>query len=430
MRVYLSFVALCGCWLVPSLPAADDRTQEFLGRWEAASERMQAPAADVLQKRFGATHSAHELEVAFELLGEVRADRLVKRFEWTHSTAGDGAERLSGRPRDGLAQLFFSAVEVRFDRETDLPESIRFRDRDGRLRAQTITAAGRLRTTLHRPILLPVPDDKGDVELAANVVQADQVVPLEPARRPGPILDRWEAATRELRTVELRFTRYVYDAMRQVEARGEGRFYFEAPNRGLYELHPVAVAVGEQSQRTGTGGERFQVVPEDALTCVWNGTHLVRVDEEERTFERIPLPETLQSDVRPVGSWDMVWAGMAGPQRSLPGVVDVHTDEFLTRFEWSVLKQDERQVLLLGRPILQQDRFHISELKVILNPRTYLASATRLTNADGSRETVHVFQYQALNRGLAPERSNWEPDLSRYRELTLPPPAPPAAIDE
>lgn len=430
MKRLIHSVALTfGCLpsLVP-LIAADGPANDLLARWETASERMVAPSAEVLSRRYGATHSAHELEVAAALLGEVSADRLAAQFEWTSAATETEDLRLTGRPRDGLARLFYASVAVVLDQATHLPASLRFSDRDGKPRTQTIVAAGPLRAARHQPALLPVPDDAAEVRLAANVQQANEKAAVVAGPKAEALLERWEQATRELRTADLRFTRYVYDAILEVESRGQGRFYFEAPSRGLYELRPAAAAADSPSQRRNAAGEPYRVVAEGSLTCVWNGTHLVHVDEQQKTFERTPIPENLHSDIRPVGSFDMVWAGMAGPQRALPGVVDAHTNDFISRFDWSVLKHDERQVLLQGRPIEQHDRFHLSELLVILDPLSFLTTATRMKNADGTRETVHVFHYDRVNRALDAPGGRWEPDLTGYREISPPPPAPPAVV--
>lgn len=396
---------------------------QVLREWEQATAGLPKPLPDAAFPDLFESHTAHELDVAARLYGAVTARELIEEFNWSLESTTQTTIVVKGFPRDKVAQLFYSAFEVTLDRQSKRPSEIQFLDRDGTPREQAV----RFRVVAARN---PGATSGSVRTVAGNTGETGAAEAAPPQAELPLILLRWVAATREIRAAELRFRRYVYDSIHAEEIRGEGRFIFEAPGRGLYELRPVELSDGVTSQRTTADGEPFEMAPDEWVSCYWTGTHLVWIDERERSYETMPLPEANTGDIRPVGSWDRVWAGWAGPQRALPGVIDAHTDSFIDRFDWTLLLRNERQIILQGRPKTDDDRFHLSLLQVVLDPNTYLTTATRMIDASGNRETVHVFEPVRISREPKAESDDWEPDLTQYRERTAPPPAPPAVIEE
>lgn len=408
------------CLGAPDCRAADRNVEllEVLRDWEQSTGRLPQPLPDAAFPDLFESHTAHELDVAARMYGAVTARELIRDFNWSLESTTQTTVVLKGYPRDEVAQLFYSAFEVTLDRQTWRPTLIRFHDTDGTPRAQSVRL--RITTARNQEVLADT-----NVRAVAGAA-AGQPEPVPPREELTEILERWVAATREIRSAELGFRRYVYDSIYEQEVRGRGRFVFEAPGRGLYQLEPAKLADGATSQRANADGTPFAMIPDERAGCFWSGTHLVWIDETERTYEMMPLPETNSGDIRPVGSWDRVWAGWAGPQRALPGVIDAHTDEFIERFDWTLLRRNARQIILQGRPQRDDDRFHLSLLQVVLNPESYLTSATRMIDAGGNRETVHVFEHVRISREPWTGRGDWEPDLTGYQLRSAPPPAPPA----
>jgi hypothetical protein len=408
-------------------PAADGHVEllQVLRDWERSTAELPKPLPDAAFPDSFESHTAHELDVAARLYGAVTAHKLIEDFNWSLEGTTETTVVLKGYPRDEVDRLFYSAFEITLDRQSMRPTSIQFLGTDGTPRPQLV----RLRIS-NRVNVDSVPLG-GDVRTIA-VTPADIEQPDSPNVTADleSILAHWVRATREIRAAEFRFRRYVYDSIYQQEIRGQGRFIFEAPGRGLYQLEPVELSRDAVSRRTSAAGEPYALTPDERVTCYWTGTHLVWIDDEQHTYEMMPLPELITGDIRPVGSWDRVWAGWAGPQRALPGVIDAHTDDFIARFDWTLLRRDDRQVILQGRPRTDDDRFHLSLLQVVLDPKTYLTSATRMIDAGGNRETVHVFEHVRIDRTPTARHADWEPDLSQYRQQAPPPPAPPAAMEE
>lgn len=394
-----------------------------LHAWERASAAQANAAFASDFREYRDSHTSHELQVAVELSGPVSARALITRYSWTCRTDAAGMIVLTGVPRDALSRLFCAGFTVEIDPETSAPRSLRFLNgRQPRpvaiLLASTPEDAGR------EPPLLDV--EASEIRLASAIE-----VPQRAARGGGSriemLLGRWEAATRQIRNAEIHFTRSAYDRAGNVEERGEGRFCFAAPNRGLYELRPAAVGPAGRSETVSTDGRPIVVKPARPLILSWDQDRVIVAHPGERVYDELAIPRAF-GRVQQAGSFDRLWYSLASPQRALPATIDVHSEQFLERFHWSLLEEDDRRWLLLGRPIGEVDRLEVSELQVVLDPQTHLAQATRVVLGDGSRELVHVLRYVVLNDdGI--DGSEWRPDLTGYAEFAASPPAPPAELD-
>ncbi|REJ89281.1 MAG: hypothetical protein DWQ34_20105 [Planctomycetota bacterium] len=401
-----------------------------LAAWERASAERSPLRPDVDFTGIEEKYTAHELQTAADLYGPVQADQLIRRFTWVDRSGSFGRVVMRGVPRDELTRLFYSAVDVQFDAATWEVQSVVFFDREGRPRPHAIqppaapSAGGGIVTTAG------FRSTDSQIRLAANFVEPADLLEVPAASDVQVILDRWAQAMHDVRAVDGTFKRFTYDSVFLTEQRAVGRFHFEAPNRGLYVVEPVKAGLGGPSQKLDKQGRPYAIVADDPVAYYWNGTHVVWLDEQARTYQMVPVPESLDSEVRTVGSWDFVWARMAAPQRVLPGVVDVHNEDFLSRYHWSILRQSPRQIILQGQPATQESRYNLSRLQVILDPETFRTTATRVIDAGASREIVHVFEYGTFHRALQPAESKWEPDLTRYRRVEHLQQAPPVSPAE
>jgi hypothetical protein len=385
--------------------------------WQHASTDVPAPTIDGDLARYAATHSAHELEAAAALCGPVSARALIEQFEWTAAATDAGTVVLTGVPRDELGRLFFSAVEIEFAADSPRPRELRFRDSEKQLRPVAITVP--MSDADSAPELLQV--GTGLIQLASLVEFA--VDDSEVADQPiADVLAAWADATRNIERAEIEFVRYQYDHIFGVEKRGEGRFHFEHPDRGVYEIRASDVAADAESRRTAADGSPLKVEADKPLIGYWENQHVVVAHPEQHAYDEFAVPRS--SEVRPAGSFDRLWYSLATPQRTFPATVDVHSGAFLERFEWSLLNHDEQRLILQGRPVTDEDQLEISELQVILDPATHLPQATRLISGDGHQETVHVIRRFAVNDAV-PE-TDWRPDLNGYAECNPAPLAPPA----
>jgi hypothetical protein len=86
------------------------------------------------------------------------------------------------------------------------------------------------------------------------------------------ILRNWEQQTAKITKLQ-GDTRYrEYDKTFSVEYRGEGRFAFEAPDRGNYELRPAKIAKGDSSLVKTDDKQPYELKPKDAERWICTGS--------------------------------------------------------------------------------------------------------------------------------------------------------------
>lgn len=385
---------------------------QVLHDWQQASQGAAELSVDRDFAEFAESHSAHELEAAAALLGPVDARELARQFEWTFDTNADGAVTLTAAPRDPLGRLFFSAVAIEIDADSHLPRNLKFRDPQHELRPLTIASPAKIE--------LRTAESTGEIKLVALVETADAETDSEAPAVPE-ILQAWSDATRAIARADIEFTRFEYDHLQGVEKRSHGLFHFEARDRGVYERQPDKIAPDAASRRTQADGTPFTVEADSPSLICWDTLRLVIAYPQQQAYDEFPVPKA--STVQPAASFTRAWYSLETPSSLFPATIDVHSNGYLQRFEWSLLDHDERRLVLQGRPVSLEDQLEVFELQVVLDPATHLAQATRLIPADRNREIVHVLSKFTVN---PPARTDWRPDLTGWRKYEAAPLAPPA----
>ncbi len=167
-----------------------------------------------------------------------------------------------------------------------------------------------------------------------------------------------------------------------------GRFIFVAPNRGLYQLKSAPVVERAEGPSTASGGAWPS--PPPSRNCTGGmAKNVTIVDEREKSYDTLPIPKRMGDNIQTVGSWDVIWQVLAGPQKALPAVVDLKQKNCSTGLNGR-LKKEQRPDPPGRTPRTTQDRRHIKRLSVMLDPKTYRTTATRLADPTGARETIHT----------------------------------------
>lgn len=412
-------VAVCSAVTVVAAGDPPD-VVHILHEWELASHDRSDSAEPTWTEETDAL-SVHEREAATTLCGPVDARSLIRQFEWTADHSAAGEIILTAIPRDPLVRLFFASVTIEFGADVRRPRRLTFRapqvgERSIEVAAATVTTAG---------VESELVDSRPGVIQAAALSEGSRAAAAPGVPTIADVLTAWSGATAAVERAELEFVRYNCDLIAGTEERCAGRFHFERPDVGVYELRPAEIPDGARSERTAVNGEPLTVTAGPARLYVWDGGRLIVARPDERQYEDLPVPRLTK--IQPVASFDRAWHALATPQRALPATVDVDSDGYLERFDWSLLHHDERRLILLGRPVSESDQLEISELQVILDPSTWRTLATRLISGDRERETVHVLKWVGTNNEVA--AGGWRPDLSGYTALDPAPQAPPAEIE-
>jgi len=402
--------------------AAPPDVVRVLHDWETAAAGA-PPVADSDLAGYAETHSAHEVDAAAQLCGPVSARSLIREYSWTAAMTADGNITLTAVPRDPLVRAFFSSVEIRLDEETHLPLQLQFLDPAGEPRPIAFAVP---QATEEGVQTLQYTGGAGGIRLASLIEIDDEEAEANEAVPPvSQILADWQAASRSIERAQVEFTRYAYDQIYRTEKRSMGRLYLESPQHGVYELQAAEIGPDDVSRRMQANGQPYAIEADSPSLVFWDNRRVVVAYPDQYAFDEFVIPRL--SPIQPAGSFTRLWYSLASPARLLPGVVGVHADGFLDRFEWSVLAGDDRKQILVGRPITDEDQLEISELQVILDASTHLPQATRLIPPGGEREVVLVINEFIVNDAVP--QGEWRPDLSGYQKYESAPLAPPAEAE-
>ena len=106
------------------------------------------------------------------------------------------------------------------------------------------------------------------------------------------ILKNWELTTSQFKKMTGAFTRFKYDKTFEVEWRAEGKFAYEAPDKGNYVLNGMTIEKGDVSKKTAKDGTPYTLKSSDSERWVCTGKEVIKINEKEKTYEKVPIPLT------------------------------------------------------------------------------------------------------------------------------------------
>lgn len=228
------------------------------------------------------------------------------------------------------------------------------------------------------------PQATGRVRLKRPRPQTLQV----PSPQLKQVLVDWYKNTSKITHLAGQHTKFVYDKTFNVEKRGIGKFYYEAPDKGRIDIQPAEIPKGAVSRRVDPRTKKpFELIA--APTEIWlsDGKTILAVDESSKRARRFAIPPKAQG--RNI---------MDGP---LPFLLGMPPNKALARYKLKILKNTETEVWLHVWPRWRTDAANFREAKVILQKEHYLPSAVLLQSSTGNEETVYTFSdFNLKPRGL------------------------------
>ena len=349
------------------------------------------------------------------ILGPLRAEDLQKRFTWSQPSPSE----LLAVPCDSIEQQFLPSVRVTLN-EMGLPHSVtvgtlRQEIRD-LVRVQMAKIAAREAVT----------DDNGIVPASFDAERgAAGKTAITP--RVSDVLTRWVAASQSSKAVRATFHRADYDSATEVETYSTGTFIFAAPYSGLY-LSQSDPKAKPTSTRVGLDGTPYTQLPGPEMMLVWDKNQLMQVDNLMHRYEVHQLP-TSAKELLCGGSFDAVWQTLIAPQSALPMIVGLQEKELRANYNWSLISDDQKAIVLHGTPVAGADAMLYQGAQIVIDPATFRTRATRIFDITGCRETVHEFSIQVADQDVA-VLNGWQPDLSEFDRFGEIPSVEPAAYTE
>lgn len=251
----------------------------------------------------------------------------------------------------------------------------------------------------------------------------ERVAELEP--RPLPpeletILRDWEKKSSQIKSLHGSHTRTVYNLVFEEERIAKGKFFLQTPDKGRIDLVGEKPKPDAKAARLGAMGMPFKIVPDRSEKWICTGDEIVMVDDEQKTFQMLPLPEEAK--------------GTNIINTPLPFLFGMKADDAKRRFHFELNKDTKESAVLIIYPKLEADLQNYTKAFVILDKSTYLPTAVKLFDPTAKMETVYKFESVKINdtgiKAKISEALGWRdkdifhPDLKgQGYKLVLPPAA-------
>jgi TIGR03009 family protein len=228
------------------------------------------------------------------------------------------------------------------------------------------------------------------------------------------VLADWELHTARFKDMTGDIAVFKYDHTFEVEKRAIGKFAYEAPDKGNYELKGIGADKDEVSKQIGKDGTPYAIKSEQDQRWVCNGKKVIRINEKEKTFEEAPIPPESQGQNI-----------IEGP---LPFLFGMKAERAKRRYrDFKLVKKTETEIRLRVRSKEERDVGNWDTAVIIIDAKEFIPKAVKLTDATGA-ESVHVFKNVVINpkRGFLQDNP-FKPNLNRYKLVVTGKAPPPAA---
>ena len=200
------------------------------------------------------------------------------------------------------------------------------------------------------------------------------------------ILQNWHVNSKKVKKLEGKHYQFVYNKVFETEQYAHGLFYIENPDKGRIDIEPMEVKAGQVGRRKSKKtGKPYTVKKSHQTKWICDGKQIMPVNNEEKTYEVIPIPKRGQGENI-----------MNGP---LPFLFGMPPDKAKLRYHFKLIKETKDQVRLAVKPKWRQDAANWSKATVILDKdNSYLPEAVQLIHPAGDIETVYQFHSLSVNK--------------------------------
>ena len=245
----------------------------------------------------------------------------------------------------------------------------------------------------------------------ASSAPAQNDAPDPDAAQLDAILKDWHAKSKDVERLEGEHVRIIYEYVFQTASRANGRFYYEAPDKGRIDLVPDNAGAGQKFVKKNPNNNQdveLMAKPDDPERWICDGQQVLVIDETQKVAQQYPLPPSARGNNI-----------MDGP---LPFLFGMPPEKAKQRYTMKVLQVTAKDIDLVVYPRWKQDAANYKWARIRIERETMLPMAVQMLDPSGSTETVYTFPRIAKNpeKGLLQKLLPWKdkdpfkPDLSKY----------------
>ena len=251
-----------------------------------------------------------------------------------------------------------------------------------------VTPTGGVKSSSRADIPAKKPDEGtakgGKADVAVDPEQERRAKAAEKAL--DAVLAKWEIESSKIKSLHGLQRKSEYNHVFRVEKVSEGPFFFETPDRGRIDFLSVKIPKGKVSEKKDpTTGKPFELTSGQSERWICNGTQIIEIMEDEKTYTSIEIPEEKR--------------GKNIIHTPLPFLFGMKADEAKSRFDLKLKSENEKEAVLLARPKMAQDQQNYRAAQITLNKKNhYLPEEVRLVDQE-QHEIRYRFEKAVINDG-------------------------------
>jgi outer membrane lipoprotein-sorting protein len=227
------------------------------------------------------------------------------------------------------------------------------------------------------------------------LIDADPSYPSSVTKEVAEILDKCEAASRQIKTSKVTFNRTVYNLVFEIETRSEGELYFEAPDKQSIDLRATTIPRGMKAARIARGsGRPFRLESGKAKSWILTKDEVAISNDAEKSYARYPrlthIPEQ-------TSFWFDVFAR---GHLSFPFLFDIRADQIRTDWDVTVMNRKVDQTILKAIPRTTLLKHSFKECLILIDNKTWQVVAVKHYDCTHNLETVYKLGERVINEPL------------------------------
>jgi TIGR03009 family protein len=214
------------------------------------------------------------------------------------------------------------------------------------------------------------------------------------------LLTAWEKQSQNMQRLNGDFRLYTYDEVFQMETRAVGKFWYQSPDKGRmdFEKSDLTRVAKDKSGRLinpalkGPNGLPYEVKNRSLETWCCNGNEILQVFHEDKTFNRISIPQQYQ--------------GESIKESPLPFLFGLKKAEANERYLMQIGPMNGKIpgggykvpcIHVIAYPLREQDSREWSKAEVLLDSQTFLPQSIQTTDPAGTSRNVYAFAAIEVN---------------------------------
>lgn len=200
----------------------------------------------------------------------------------------------------------------------------------------------------------------------------------------------WEQQSSKITRLHGTIIRFTYDSVYTAEKRAAGEFWYQSPDMGRIDFGPGNLTV--PPPRPGPDGTPYKVQADGKQRWICTGKQVFIIHDDQKLFDKIDIPAQQQGKNIINGPLPFLFGLKAeqAKQRYYLSLGAMHWPQGRKiKQKDGRVQEDSPQVHVVAVPKLEVDKREWSRAEVLLDGKTFIPTAIKLFNPQGTMETVY-----------------------------------------